>query len=195
MQRDDDLAAFNELVGQAGVQRWFEENDAQLLAQWQGPKDPLLGAISHSLEEVEATNEVADLSQHAKDIQSALPGNPRQAIGATKDLLELAMRTILSNHGIKGAEALDFPGLAGRCFGELELTDNTPPNSEAEGKIRRIAARAKDIVITANELRNIAGSGHGRAVGAEQKVDADDASMVASLGMILTAWLMRKSAK
>lgn len=38
---------------------------------------------------------------------------------------------------------------------------------------------------------SLAGSGHGRVVGAEEELTADDASLVASHGMVFLAWLRR----
>ena len=50
------------------------------------------------------------------------------------------------------------------------------------------------MIQTANELRNIAGTGHGRVVGNEPVVTAADASLVASAGFILVAWLLHHHA-
>lgn len=49
------------------------------------------------------------------------------------------------------------------------------------------------MIETANELRNLAGTGHGRVVGEVEDITADDASMVASSGYVLTAWLLRRA--
>ena len=50
------------------------------------------------------------------------------------------------------------------------------------------------MIETANELGNRAGTGHGRVVGNEPVVTAADASLVASAGLILAAWLLRHHA-
>lgn len=47
--------------------------------------------------------------------------------------------------------------------------------------------------MTANELRNLAGTGHGHVVGTEEDLSAEDASLVASSGLILAAWLLKKA--
>jgi hypothetical protein len=59
--------------------------------------------------------------------------------------------------------------------------------------LRKIASSAKTMIETANELRNLAGTGHGRVVGEVEDITADDASMVASSGYVLTAWLLRRA--
>src|SRR5271166_4749695 len=74
LRDDDDNAAFEELVGLPEVQRWFTQNAPDLLSSWQGPPDPLLGAISHSLEEVEATEKSGRLE----------PAHKRYSISTTR---------------------------------------------------------------------------------------------------------------
>lgn len=162
-----------------------------LLAAWHGEQDPLISALSHSLGEVDAARGLIDLNSYAVRVQNALPHDPPGAVGATKDLLEAAMRSILDESGVAGTDKLDFPELTNKCFNELGLLPNSPPKSDAEGKVRKIADNAKKMIIAANELRNLAGTGHGRVVGKEEELTADDASMVASIGMILSAWLLR----
>lgn len=46
------------------------------------------------------------------------------------------------------------------------------------------------MIETANELRNRAGTGHGRVVGKQTTIDTADASLVASVGLVLAAWLL-----
>ena len=50
------------------------------------------------------------------------------------------------------------------------------------------------MIETANELRNRAGTGHGRVVGKEPIITAADAGLVASAGLILAAWLLHHDA-
>jgi Abortive infection C-terminus len=141
---------------------------------------------------VKAVSDVIDLSQYSKRIQDALPGDPYQAIGATKDMLEATMRTVLRRRGIAEVEKFDFPALATRCLTELGLTSTTPPATKGERHLRKIASSAKTMIETANELRNLAGTGHGRVIGEEEAVSAADASLVASCGLVLAAWLLRR---
>ena len=88
-------------------------------------------------------------------------------------------------------EKFDFPMLAKRCFAELGLMTSTAPATKGERHLRKIASSAKTMIETANELRNLAGTGHGRVVGNEEVVTAADASLVASSGLVLAAWLLR----
>jgi hypothetical protein len=49
------------------------------------------------------------------------------------------------------------------------------------------------MIETANELRNLTGTGHRHVVGTEEDLSVDDASLVASSGLILAAWLLKKA--
>ncbi|MET4153365.1 abortive infection family protein [Bradyrhizobium sp. RT7b] len=102
------------------------------------------------------------------------------------------MRTILERHGYEDVEKLDFTPLALACFSELALSSSETPATKAEALVRKIASRAKDILIAINELRNEAGTGHGKASGKARPIDQADAEMIAAVGMILAAWLMRR---
>ena len=165
----------------------------RILAAWDGEVDPLVVALSHSLEELDGEKTGIDLGAYAARAKDALPGDPQQAIGATKDLLEAAMRTILDGNGNSNTDKLDFPELTNTCFSELGLLPSTKPQNKAEGKIRKIVDNAKKMILASNELRNLVGTGHGRVVGKEEELTADDASLVASNGMVLAAWLLRRA--
>ena len=49
------------------------------------------------------------------------------------------------------------------------------------------------MIITANELRNHLGTGHGRIIDEEEDLSEEDATMVASSGLILAAWLIKRA--
>ena len=164
-----------------------------ILAAWDGNVDPLVTALSHSLEELDSAKTGIDLGAYAGRIENALPSDPQLAIGATKDLLEAAMRTILDESGVSNTNKMDFPELTKTCFSELGLMPSTKPKNEAEGKIRKIADIAKKMVLASNELRNLAGTGHGRVIGKEEELNADDANLIASIGMVLAAWILRRA--
>lgn len=185
--------ALLDLYERGAVQRWFKQNDRDFLDAWQGKKDPLLEAIGHSFIEVGEVTDIIDLSQYTQRLRSALPGDPQLAVGTTKDLLEATMRTILHRRGHEKLEELDFPALTTRCLAELGLLGTTEPSTARERALRKIASRARDMINTANELRNAAGSGHGKVVGEEEALGSEDASLVASSGLILAAWLARHS--
>ena len=157
--------------------------------------DPLVLAITHGFDELDAVKEVIDLTPYVNRIRNALPNDPSHVIGTTKEMLEATMKTILRRRGIEEKGNISFPDLLTRCLAELRLTGTSPPGTEIEGYQRKIISSAKKMVEAANELRNRAGTGHGRVIGEEPVVSAEDANLVASTGLILAAWLLRHESK
>lgn len=155
--------------------------------------DPLHAAVSHGFEELDAVRQdsAVDLTLHNNRIRDALSKDPYLAIGATKDMLEAVMKTILQRQGRDQLDRYSFSKLIGLCFEELRLAGKSPPKSEVEKHSRRIASCAKKMIETTNQFRNKAGTGHGRAMGDELAVTPADASLIASTGLILAAWLLR----
>lgn len=158
--------------------------------------NPLLAALARGFEDLGAVRQLSsiDLTRHMDRIRNALPNDPYQAIGATKDMLEATMKTILDRRGDHESVKLGFSELTNRCLTELQLKGSSPPVNEGEGHLRRIASSAQRMIETANELRNRAGTGHGRVAGKEPVVTAADAGLVASAGLILAAWLLHHDA-
>lgn len=187
------VTALLDLIQRPIVKQAIKRKDPEILDIWENDVDAVIIALSHSLEEVEAVSSVIDLKTHIKRIERALPGDPYLAVGATKDLLEAAMRTILTNRGHVDVKKLLFPELTTTCFNELGMNPQTPPASKGEGHIRKISSNASKMIETANELRNLTGTGHGHVVGTEEDLSVEDASLVASSGLILAAWLLKKA--
>ncbi|RMI22756.1 abortive infection family protein [Sinorhizobium meliloti] len=183
--------AIIDLVERDNVQMRLRKRHRELMEVWDESVDPMVAALSHGLEEVTESSAYIDLKAYATRIQASLPGDPHQAIGTTKDLLEATMRTILKRRGHTNVEKLDFPVLCTQCLTDLGLIGTTAPTTTSEKHLRKIASSAKAMIETANELRNLAGTGHGRVVGEEVQIRASDASLVASNGLVLAAWLVR----
>ncbi len=162
--------------------------NAILLRQIAAPPDPITEALTRGLEEVGEAKD--DLTQFTTRIRDSLPNDPSQAIGATKEMLEATMKTILHRRG-REVGTLPFPQLTARCLEELGLTSKAAPSTEGEKCLRRIASNARKMIEAANDLRNRAGTGHGRILGVEPGVMSADASLVASTGLILAAWMLR----
>lgn len=190
---NEDWPALDELSNKPQVQRWLKQNANGVLEAWNSRHDPILSAISASLKDVHELADALDLGDYTKRILDALPHDPPLAIGGTKELLEATMRTILDGRSVDEAEKLDFPALTSACFDTLGLTAKSPPKDAVDSRVRKVASRVRDIVLTINELRNEAGTGHGKAAGKEAPIDSVDAEMVASTGMVLAAWLTRKN--
>lgn len=189
----DDEEAFAELFERRDVQEWLLENGhGDIVGIWKGAGDPLVSALAHGMSEIRAAQDIVDLNVYATRIADALPSDPHGALGATKDMLEATMRSILRKRREVGFEALQFPQLTGRCFTVLGMAPNTTPATKGDAYLRKMASSARAMIESANELRNLAGTGHGRVVGEEIAVSAADASLVGSSGLVLAAWLLRR---
>lgn len=184
--------AFFDLFDRPAVRSRLEREHPEILAAWSATDDHLVDAVAHGVSEIDAVASVIDLSEYRDRISAALPADPKLAIGATKDMLEATMRTIMDVRGKPLGKEADFPGVVTRCMTELGLMPNTPPADDAEKHVRKIANAAKVMIESANEFRNSAGTGHGRTVGKGPEVTVDDASLVASSGFILAAWLLKR---
>jgi hypothetical protein len=68
------------------------------------------------------------------------------AIGATKEMIETVMKTILAQRGISGLDALNFPDLMHRSLTELGLKSAQAPASDIERNLRQIASGAQKIL-------------------------------------------------
>jgi hypothetical protein len=101
--------------------------------------DPLIAALSHGVEELQDSMGSINLSDYSRRILAALPTDPHQAIGAAKDMLEATMRTILHRRGEADVKKLDFPALTTRCMTVLGLAPTTPPATQGERYVRKIA--------------------------------------------------------
>ena len=155
--------------------------------------DPLVVAVARGFEELDAVRQVTsiDLTQHMQRIRDALPKDPYQVIGETKDMLEATMKTILHRRGREEIDNIKFSELTTSCLRELGLKWTTPPGTVGKCHLRIIASSAQRMIETVNKLRNLAGTGHGRVVGNEPEITEADASLVASMGFILAAWMLR----
>lgn len=179
------------LFEEPGVQDWFEKNDPGVVEAWRGENDPLVEALAVTVSEMTEAAGAVPLEPYRQRIQAALPNDPALAIGATKEMIETVMKTILAQRGMNGLDALNFPDLMNRSLSELGLKSVQPPTSDIEKNLRQIASGAQKILDAANSLRNVAGTGHGRVAGSEHEIPLSDAQFVSALGFVVAAWLLR----
>ena len=178
-------------IGEEDWEKGPAHVNAMIDGMIKGQSEPITLAISHGFEQLEETEEIVDLASHAARIRRALPDDPSQVIGATKEMLEATMKTILHRRGCEVKGTISFPNLVERCFSELDIANVSDATAIADRPVQEVAKAAKEMLLAANKLRNRAGTGHGRVVGQEPSVANTDAALVASTGMVLAAWLLR----
>lgn len=188
-QRESVVSA---LMERRDIQGWFGMHQPKMLAVWQAEGDPLVEALADALDEISDAGRAVDLASYKSRIRQALPHDPAAAIGATKDMLEAVMRTILVQRDAEeDVDSLDFPALANKSFHLLGLKTMTAPSSDREKYLRQIASSAQKMMEAANALRNYGGTGHGRAASSEPDLSPMDGQLVAATEYVLAARLLR----
>jgi hypothetical protein len=127
----------------------------------------------------------AALEQYAVGLDSALGGQPAAAIGAAKELLEAACRVVLAAAGTPAARRADLPELfqqASNLAGPATDAGRGVPGTRTLN--RSLIAAVQGLA----EMRNAAGSGHGRSE--PSPADARHARLAAGIAVTLTEWLL-----
>jgi len=97
-------------------------------------------------------------------IEAAVDAHPEAAIGSAKDLVESCCKTILDNLGKQVPSGTNLPNLVKMTLAELKLTPANIPNSaKAAEEIKKILGSLAAITNGVAALRNLYGTGHGRA--------------------------------
>lgn len=187
--RDETLEGILTTVPAEIWQDSVDQINSYMLESVQAQWDPMAVALNQGLEGADEIRNYVDLREHKERIMAALMVDPRLVIGATKDMLESVMKMILRRRGQKIEANIAFSALINTCWSELKFDTHRVPSDEVEAQLRKISSQARRMIEAANELRNFAGTGHGRDV--EHPLSTDDARMIASIGFVLAGWLVR----
>jgi len=160
---DERLKAIEEFVG---LEEWLKENDSKLYAEiYDGPS---VVPLEH-VEETAKTLDILELNKHAARIRKGIREDPEQAIGSAKELLETILKVILETEekSTKG----DIPKLLKAALKNIGLDPKTVgktiPGNEI---IKRTISNLGQVVIGVAEVRNLYGTGHGRAQSKELEI-------------------------
>jgi hypothetical protein len=108
------------------------------------------------------------VAQQITRMEAAVNNDPALAIGTAKELLETCCRTILLKRGAEVSPATDLPQLVKMTARTLALTpDDIPEKARAAELIKRLLSNLGTIASGIAELRNLYGTGHGKAAGAK----------------------------
>ncbi len=179
-----DPANLQVLLGFDGLADWIRENEPTIYNEVFGSTLPTVANIS----DVQEAARGFDIEAHIKRIRDALPDDPEQAIGSTKELIETVLKTILGLHGATIGND-DMPKLLKRVQAALGLDprdiDNTMPGSDS---FRHLLGNLAQVVYSVSELRNLYGTGHGKSNA--PGLDPASARLVVGAGTTLAAYLM-----
>jgi hypothetical protein len=103
--------------------------------------------------------------EHLRRIEDNVDRDPEQAIGSSKELLETIGKQILEHYSVDSADYEDtLPRLLKKAFQLLDLSsESLPETTRGVGAIKKVFSGLSQIVAGTAELRNLYGTGHGRA--------------------------------
>jgi len=146
------------------LEKWLKRNDQELFYDLYGSTDGV------ALEEVVKASQHMDISEferHAKRIRNGLKSDPEQAIGSAKELLETVLKSILEIHEQNVSD--DIQSLIKKAIIKLNLSPSFGGNAKERDIIKKVISSISNIIIGVSEIRNLYGTGHGRAGSKEIK--------------------------
>lgn len=165
------------------LEEWLKQNDSKLHIKIFGSTNIFL-----QLTNEKAVKNSFDLEQSIRRITVSMDSNPELAVGATKEMIESVLKCILEAH----QEAIgkdELPQLLKRTQKILKLDpSDTDSNKDGADIIKRTLSNLGQIVTGISELRNIYGTGHGRAK--RSGITSRHAKLVVGAGATLATFLM-----
>ena len=174
MIEEPDPPILGELVEFLDLRTWLAVNEPGIHA------DVFGDLTTESLAEITNgahVDSVPELMRHARRIRGGLESDPEQAIGSAKELIETVMKTVLGDPHSRD----DVPKLIKRTRAKLRLdTSDAIP--------KRMVSNLSQLVVGVAELRNLAGTGHGRA--GSQEPDAAFARLAVDAAIALSHFFL-----
>lgn len=126
-------------------------------------------SVPKTLRKVEQAVRAGDrayISQQIGRMEASIESDPELAIGTAKELVETCCRTILEEMGVAVDKDWDVPRLVKETSARLKLTpDSVRDSTRGAETVRRLLGNLGSIAGAMAELRNLYGTGHGKAVG------------------------------
>lgn len=123
--------------------------------------------VPSSLRHVEkavAAGDTAYLSKQITRMEAAIERDPELAIGTAKDLVETASVTVLEEMGVIVDKNWDLVRVVKEAGKRLKITpDSVISGVTGEESIRKVLGSLAGVVAGTAELRNLYGTGHGKA--------------------------------
>ncbi len=176
----ENLRSVEEFVG---LEAWLRTNEPDLYEQLYGG----LPTALDELESVHGVHNVLELNQQIARIRRSIPDDPALAVGSAKDLLETVLKTILEERGITSVRG-DIPEL----LKEVQKLTGLDPRSIVRGSewetLRRTLSNLAQVIVGVDEVRNLAGTGHGRTK--TPPLDAVHARLVVNSAATIATYLL-----
>jgi hypothetical protein len=138
--------------------------------------------------------DVAQLRVNIQRIRGAIDDDPALAIGSSKELVEATCKAILTDRNVVFSPSADIPDLVALVAKELKLVAATVSDATKGAQaIRRVLGSLANTVHGLAELRNLYGSGHGKAPG-QRGLGPRHARLCAGAAATLATFLMETAA-
>lgn len=130
------------------------------------------------------------ITQQITRMETAVNTDPGLAIGTAKELIETCCRTILKERGVKCSDSAEITDLVKLTAKTLALTpDDISEKAKAAEVIKRLLSNLGTIVQGVAELRNLYGTGHGKAAGVKG-LDTKHAKLAVGAAATLAVFLV-----
>lgn len=128
------------------------------------------------------------LDRHLKRIERGLGDDPEATIGSCKELVESVLKQILDSRGVAYPVRDDLPGLFKAVSRSLDFrSDVVGGDAEASEAVVALLRGLAATVQSLAELRNSAGTGHGRST--EAAVEKHHARLALNAAVAVTEFL------
>ena len=131
------------------------------------------------------------LHQYLERINAAADSDPALAIGSTKELIEATLKTVLEQMAVSYDDKReDVPALLRKVQKALDLVPSEVDESKRGAEtIKKILSNLGAVAVGVAELRNLYGTGHGKA-SATRGLSSRHARLVATSGAALCQFLL-----
>lgn len=141
------------------LEPWLRDHDPKLHAT-------LFGGASLDLQpdDLAALTDSTTIQVHLGRIQSAVATDPEHAIGAAKELIESTAKLVLTELGEEFDDKADVPTLVKQAQTALGLHPSAlAPSAKGVETTKKMLGALSGVAIGVAELRNLYGTGHGKA--------------------------------
>jgi hypothetical protein len=139
--------------------------------------------------------DLAQLRVNIQRIRGAIEEDPALAIGSSKELVEATCKAILMSRKVTFSPGADIPDLVSAVAKELNLVASKVTDAtKGAQSIKRVLGSLANTVQGLAELRNLYGSGHGKAPG-QRGLGARHARLCAGAASTLATFLMETAAE
>jgi len=118
----------------------------------------------HEVTEVANRFDIPELQRQIERMRDSVEDDPDLAIGTAKELVETTCKTILTEREVEHEDDWEIMKLVKETRKSLGLVpDEVPDSAKGSEVIRRLLSNLGTIAQGLGELRNLYGTGHGRA--------------------------------